>query len=95
MTAIKAFVKGHPVISYYALAFAIVGCHPLGGRARSRWVLGHPTAVPGGRSLRCPGDDLGPRPVGILLTAFLYGRSRLRGLDLGCSSGGLALDGTR
>ena len=40
MRAIKAFVKGHPVISYYALAFAIswgaillaVGLGPGGSR---------------------------------------------------------------
>ena len=61
MTTIKAFIKGHPLLGYFALAFAIswgtillaVGLGPGG-------VLGHPTAVQDGHPLRGPGDA--PRP---------------------------------
>ena len=79
MTAIKAFVKGHPVISYYALAFAIswgaillvVGLGPGGFSATpQQFQEDVPNAV--------PAMILGPGLAGILLTAFLYGRAGLR-----------------
>src|SRR5918993_5582640 len=79
MTAIKAFVKGHPVISYYALAFAIswgaillvVGLGPGGFSATpQQFQEDVPYAV--------PAMILGPGLAGILLTAFLYGRAGLR-----------------
>jgi membrane protease YdiL (CAAX protease family) len=79
MTAIKAFLKGHPVISYYALAFAIswgaillvVGLGPGGFSATpQQFQEDVPYAV--------PAMILGPGLAGILLTAFLYGRAGLR-----------------
>src|SRR5918993_2930269 len=79
MTAVKAFVKGHPVISYYALAFTIswgaillvVGLGPGGFSATpQQFQEDVPYAV--------PAMILGPGLAGILLTAFLYGRAGLR-----------------
>ena len=78
MTAIKAFVKGHPVISYYALAFAIswggiliaVGLGPGGFSATPQQLqMDVPYAV--------PAMILGPSVAGILLTGFIYGRAGL------------------
>jgi len=78
MRAIKAFVKGHPVINYYALAFAIswgaillaVGLGPGGFSATPQQFQ---EDIPYG----VPAMILGPALAGILLTAFLYGRSGL------------------
>src|ERR671913_2499224 len=79
MRAVKAFVKGHPVISYYALAFAIswgaillaVGLGPGGFSATPQQFQ---EDIPYG----VPAMILGPGLAGILLTAFLYGRAGLR-----------------
>src|SRR5215212_11667846 len=80
MTAIKAFIKSHPVLSYFALTFAI-----------SWGVLTVVGVGPGG----FPGTKeqsemlfpfvylamlLGPSVTGIVLTGLLYGRSGLREL---------------
>ena len=79
MTAIKGFVKGHPVISYYALAFAIswgaillaVGLGPGGFSATpQQFQEDVPYAV--------PAMILGPGLAGILMTGLLYGRAGLR-----------------
>jgi membrane protease YdiL (CAAX protease family) len=79
MKAIKAFIEGHPVISYYALAFAIswgailvaVGLGPGGFAATpQQFQQDVPYAV--------PAMILGPGLAGILLTAFLHGRAGLR-----------------
>jgi uncharacterized protein len=78
MTAIKAFIKSHPVLSYFALTFAI-----------SWGVLTVVGVGPGG----FPGTKeqsemlfpfvylamlLGPSVASIVLTGLLYGRSGLR-----------------
>src|SRR5919107_1779553 len=79
MKSIKAFIEGHPVISYYALAFAIswgailvaVGLGPGGFAATpQQFQQDVPYAV--------PAMILGPGLAGILLTAFLHGRAGLR-----------------
>jgi membrane protease YdiL (CAAX protease family) len=79
MTAIKAFLKGHTVISYYALAFAIswgaillvVGLGPGGFSATpQQFQEDVPNAV--------PAMILGPGLAGILMTGLLYGRAGLR-----------------
>ena len=79
MNSIKTFIKSHPVISYYALAFAIswggilaaVGLGPGGFSATpQQFQMDVPYAV--------PAMILGPGVAGILLTGFLYGRAGLR-----------------
>jgi membrane protease YdiL (CAAX protease family) len=79
MKTIKAFIKIHPVLSYFALAFAIswgaillvVGLGPGGFSATPQQFQENvPYAV--------PAMILGPSLAGILLTAFLYGRAGLR-----------------
>ena len=79
MKTIKAFIKRHPLLSYFALAFAIswggiliaVGLGPGGFSATPQQLqMAVPYAV--------PAMILGPSVAGILLTAFLYGRAGLR-----------------
>jgi membrane protease YdiL (CAAX protease family) len=79
MKTIKAFIKGHPVLSYFALAFAIswgiiliaVGLGPGGFSATpQQFQMDVPYAV--------PAMILGPSVAGILMTGFFYGRVGLR-----------------
>jgi uncharacterized protein len=79
MKTIKAFIKRHPLLSYFALAFAIswggiliaVGLGPGGFSATPQQVqMAVPYAV--------PAMILGPSVAGILLTGLLYGRTGLR-----------------
>jgi uncharacterized protein len=79
MKTIKAFIKRHPLLSYFALAFAIswggiliaVGLGPGGFSVTPQQFQ---TAVP----YAVPAMILGPGVAGILLTGFLYGRAGLR-----------------
>jgi uncharacterized protein len=69
MTAIKGFIKSHPVLTYFALTFAIswggmlllILAGASGGIPMLGWVAGPPVA-------------------GILLTGLLYGREGFRDL---------------
>jgi membrane protease YdiL (CAAX protease family) len=79
MKTMKAFVKSHPVLSYYAMVFAIswgiilvaVGLGPGGFSATpQQFQMDVPYAV--------PAMILGPSVAGILLTGLLYGRAGLR-----------------
>src|SRR5215213_6733095 len=79
MKTIKAFIKRHSLLSYYALAFAIswggiliaVGLGPGGFSATpQQFQMAVPYAV--------PVMILGPSVAGILLTGLLYGRAGLR-----------------
>ena len=79
MKTIKAFIKRHPLLSYFALAFAIswggmlfaVGLGPGGFSATPQQVqMAVPYAV--------PAIILGPSVASILLTGLLYGRAGLR-----------------
>jgi len=79
MKAIKAFIERHPLLSYYALAFAIswgvilvaVGRGPGGFSATPKqFQMDVPYAV--------PAMILGPSVAGILMTGLLYGRAGLR-----------------
>jgi uncharacterized protein len=79
MKTIKAFIKRHPLLSYFALAFAIswggmlfaVGLGPGGFSATPQQVqMAVPYAV--------PAMILGPSVASILLTGLLYGRAGLR-----------------
>jgi uncharacterized protein len=79
MTTIKAFVKSHPVLSYFALTFAIswgailivVGLGPGGFSATPQQFQ---KAVP----YAVPAMVLGPGLAGILLTGLIDGRAGLR-----------------
>src|SRR5215208_1757312 len=79
MKTTKAFIKRHPLLSFYALAFAIswgailivVGLGPGGFSATpQQFQKAIPYAV--------PLMVLGPGVAGILLTGLLYGRAGLR-----------------
>ena len=79
MKTIKAFIKRHPLLSYFALAFAIswggmlfaVGLGPGGFSATPQQLqMAVPYAV--------PAMILGPSVASILLTGLLYGRVGLR-----------------
>src|SRR5918993_1668998 len=79
MATIKTFIKRHPVLSYFVLAFAIswgailiaVGLGPGGFSATpQQFQMAVPYAV--------PAMILGPGLAGIFLTAYLYGRAGLR-----------------
>ena len=79
MKTIKAFIKRHPLLSYFALAFAIswggmlfaVGLGPGGFSATPQQLqMEVPYAV--------PAMILGPSLASILLTGLLYGRAGLR-----------------
>jgi membrane protease YdiL (CAAX protease family) len=79
MKTIKAFIKDHPVLSYFALAFAIswgvilvaVGLGPGGFSATpQQFQMSIPYTV--------PAMILGPSVAGILMTSLLYGRAGLR-----------------
>ena len=69
MTTIKAFIKSHPLLSFFALTFAIswggmlliIVAGGTGGYPMLAWVAGPPVA-------------------GILLTGLLYGRAGFRDL---------------
>ena len=81
MTTIKAFIKDHPLLSYFALAFAIswgaillaVGLGSGGFSATpQQFKMAMPYAV--------PTMLLGPSVAGILMTGLLYGRTGFREL---------------
>ena len=79
MTTIKAFIDKHPVLSFFALAFAIswggilsaVGLGPGGFSATPQQFQ---KAVP----YAVPAMVLGPAVAGILLTGLIDGRAGLR-----------------
>jgi CAAX protease family protein len=81
LTTIKAFVKSHPLLSFFVLAFAIswgailiaVGLGPGGFSATpQQFKMAVPYAV--------PAMLLGPSVAGILMTGLLYGRAGFREL---------------
>jgi membrane protease YdiL (CAAX protease family) len=80
MATVKAYIKGHPVLSYYALVFAI----SWGGILL---VIGGPGAIPGTRDeveMLMPFALLalfaGPSVAGLLLTGIVHGRPGFRDL---------------
>ena len=80
MTTIKALIKRHPLLSYFALTFAI----SWGGVLL---VIGGPSGIPGTKEqietllpFVILAMLLGPSVAGILLTGLLYGRAGLRQL---------------
>ena len=95
MTAIKAFVNSHPVLSFYALAFAITWGTIL-------FVVGlGPNAILATKdqystlmAFLYPMMLVGPSVAGIVLTGILYGRAGLREMLSRLQGGVLALAGT-
>ena len=96
MKTIRAFIERHPVLSYYAMVFAIswggiliaVGLGPGGFSATpQQFQMSVPYAV--------PAMILGPGVAGIFMTTSSTEGPACASLDLGCSSGVLALGGTR
>jgi membrane protease YdiL (CAAX protease family) len=81
MTTINAFIKRHPLLSYFALTFSI----SWGGFLIAAWA-GTGGLSPTPEQLQTmipyavPAMLLGPSVAGILLTGFLYGRAGLREL---------------
>lgn len=78
MTTIKALTKRHPMLSYFALAFAISWSAIL-------IVAGGPGAISANSepsemlvSFLYPAMVVGPSVAGIVLTGLLYGRAGLR-----------------
>jgi uncharacterized protein len=79
MATIRAIARGHPLLGYYVLTFAIswgaillaVGLGPGGFSATpQQFQMAVPYAV--------PAMILGPSVAGILLTGLLYGKAGLR-----------------
>ncbi len=82
MTAIKAFVKSHPLLTFYALAFAI----SWGGVLM---VVGGPGGIPGTPeqfetlfTFVLLAMLVGPSVAGLLLTGLVHGRAGFRELAL-------------
>jgi membrane protease YdiL (CAAX protease family) len=83
MTTIRAFIRNHPLLSYFALTFAI----SWGGVLI---VVGGPGGFPATQEqfeMLLPIGSLatfaGPSVAGILLTGLLYGRAGFRNLPVG------------
>jgi uncharacterized protein len=74
MKSIKAFIKSYPVLSFFALTFAI----SWGGMLLSAMVVGGLGGSYGGIPLLA--WFAGPPVAGILLTSILYGKAGLRDL---------------
>ena len=79
MATIEAFIKRHPVLTYFALAFAISWCGVL--------IVVGPGGIPGASEQFDPllpfvglAMLAGPSVAGLLLTGLIYGRAGLREL---------------
>ena len=80
MTTIKAFIKGHPLLSFYALAFAITWgglIMVVGGPSQ---ILGSPELLGTRFALVMLAWLAGPSVASILMTGIVYGREGLRDL---------------
>ena len=78
MKTIKAFIKRHPVLSFYALAFAITWgglIMVVGGPGE---LLGSPEALDTRFGLVLLAWLAGPSVAGVLMTGLVYGREGLR-----------------
>src|SRR5215213_4262148 len=78
MTTIRAFTKKHPLLSFYALAFAIIWgglIMVVGGPSE---ILGSPEKFETRFPLVLLAWLAGPSVAGILMTGLLYGRAGLR-----------------
>jgi uncharacterized protein len=80
MTTIKAFIKGHPLLSFYALAFAITWgglIMVVGGPSK---ILGSPDLLGTRFAFVMLAWLAGPSVASILMTGLLHGREGLRDL---------------
>jgi uncharacterized protein len=80
MKTIRAIVKGHPLLSFYALAFAITWgglITVVGGPSN---ILGSPEALDTRFPLVLLAWLAGPSVASILMTGFVHGRAGLRDL---------------
>ena len=80
MTAIKAFIEKHPLVSFYALAFTITWgglIMVVGGPSE---ILGSPVLLGTRFALVMLAWLAGPSVAAILLTGIVYGRKGLRDL---------------
>ena len=94
MTSIKAFIKRHPVPTYFALTFVI----SWGGVLLVVGPGGFP-GTPEQFEMLMPFVVLamlaGPSVAGILLTGLVHGRAGCASFYPGCSGGAWALAGMR
>ena len=80
MKTIRAFIKTHPLLSFYALAFAITWgglIMVVGGPSK---ILGSPDLLGARFALVMLAWLAGPSVASILMTGIVYGRKGLRGL---------------
>src|SRR5215213_7636726 len=80
MKTIKAFIKGHPLLSFYALAFVITWgglIMAVGGPSK---ILGSPDLLGTRFAFVMLAWLAGPSVAGILMTGLLHGRAGLRDL---------------
>jgi uncharacterized protein len=80
MTSIRAFIKRHPLLSFYALAFAITWgglIMVVGGPSQ---ILGSPELLVAHFALVMLAWLAGPSVASILMTGLLYGREGFRDL---------------
>ena len=80
MTTIKAFIKRHPLLTYFALAFAISWGGVLIVAGGPGGISANSEASEMQLTFLYPALIVGPSVAGILLTALLYGRVGLREL---------------
>jgi uncharacterized protein len=80
MMTIKAFIKGHPLLSFYALAFAITWgglIMAVGGPSK---ILGSPDLLGTRFAFVMLAWLAGPSVASVLMTGIVYGRKGLRDL---------------
>jgi uncharacterized protein len=80
MKTIKAFIKGHPLLSFYALAFAITWgglIMAVGGPSK---ILGSPDLLGTRFAFVMLAWLAGPSVASVLMTGIVYGRKGLRDL---------------
>src|SRR5918995_7319815 len=80
MKTIKAFVERHPLLSFYALAFAITWGGLIMVVSGPSEILGTPELLGTRFALVMLAWLAGPSVVGILMTGLLHGRAGLRDL---------------
>jgi len=80
MTTVKAFIKSHPLLSYFVLVFAISWGGVLIVAGGPGGISANSEASEMQVTFLYPALVLGPSVAGILMTALLYGRTGLREL---------------